>query len=293
MSGTCAIVVTYNRLELLKQCLDAINRQTLSVNHVIVIDNNSDDGTSDFLNNIVDKKYIIKHLEKNIGGAGGFSAGLEVAMTYTQDSAFWIMDDDTMVDAFAHEKFYQHKISLNDDFSFLISNVRWVDGSPTNVMTTSSNWPDKADKGLVEVLYGTFVSFFVLRTGVQQSGLPISEFFIWGDDAEYSLRLREHGTAYMMSDVFVTHKSNSPSVAPDVSADSADRINRYVYYYRNQLYIYRKYFPNEYRRVLISYFLKVFVVFFKAKDSRLLRCKSILQGIFKSFRFNPKVKNTR
>ena len=50
------VVVTYNRLALLRECLAAIEKQTYPIHKVIVIDNCSTDGTEDFL-----KAYAVRH----------------------------------------------------------------------------------------------------------------------------------------------------------------------------------------------------------------------------------------
>lgn len=44
-----AVVVTYNRLALLKQNIAALKKQTCLPTHIVVIDNCSTDGTAEFL----------------------------------------------------------------------------------------------------------------------------------------------------------------------------------------------------------------------------------------------------
>ena len=39
------VVVTYNRLDLLKECVQAIRKQSYPVSHFFIIDNCSTDGT--------------------------------------------------------------------------------------------------------------------------------------------------------------------------------------------------------------------------------------------------------
>jgi len=45
----CAVVVTYNRKELLLECLEAIRKQTRPVQGIYLIDNASTDGTPKLL----------------------------------------------------------------------------------------------------------------------------------------------------------------------------------------------------------------------------------------------------
>lgn len=75
-----AVVVTYNRIEKLRRCLEAIRGQAFSVRHIHVVDNNSNDGTREWLQANADRYNLILHLlDYNGGGAGGFNFGMRQA----------------------------------------------------------------------------------------------------------------------------------------------------------------------------------------------------------------------
>lgn len=44
----CAVVVTYNRKDLLLNCLQALQAQSYPPSHIVVVNNTSTDGTVDF-----------------------------------------------------------------------------------------------------------------------------------------------------------------------------------------------------------------------------------------------------
>lgn len=99
MMNFAVVVVTYNRLELLKECLECIRNQELVPNNVVIVDNNSTDGTGKYLNGvkeIIEHQWMVKHEEQNIGGAGGFHDGLKLAME-TDSEWFLLIDDDAMI----------------------------------------------------------------------------------------------------------------------------------------------------------------------------------------------------
>jgi Predicted glycosyltransferases len=96
MKQVTALVVTYNRLKLLKENIAAITAQTYSVKHILVIDNNSQDGTKEYLDSLQIGGLIVKHLAKNLGGSGGFYEGIKIFEEQLTDDFVWIMDDDTI-----------------------------------------------------------------------------------------------------------------------------------------------------------------------------------------------------
>ena len=90
----CAVVVTYNRKHLLLKCLESLKKQVYPIDHIIVVNNASTDGTIDFLvqnqwNN--SEKFTLMTLDCNQGGAGGFYAGIEFAHKQGFDY-IWLMD---------------------------------------------------------------------------------------------------------------------------------------------------------------------------------------------------------
>ena len=70
------IIVTYNRFELLKECLICVENQTKKFDNVVIIDNKCTDGTTDYLKKRTQKYHIIFESE-NGGGAKGFKDGVE------------------------------------------------------------------------------------------------------------------------------------------------------------------------------------------------------------------------
>ncbi len=85
-----AVVVTYNRLEYLKRCIDSLCNQSHQIDKIFVIDNSSDDGTWEYLQS---QEYVEAIRQKNSGGAGGFFAGIKHAYFAGYDLT-WCMDDD-------------------------------------------------------------------------------------------------------------------------------------------------------------------------------------------------------
>ncbi len=89
-----AVVVTFNRLELLKQCVQSLRNQTLKLDEILIINNSSTDGTLEWLNQQNDLTILT---QENSGSAGGQYTGIKTAYEKGYD---WILctDDDTSFD---------------------------------------------------------------------------------------------------------------------------------------------------------------------------------------------------
>ena len=98
------VIVTYNRLSLLKECVEHAINQTIPATKIIIIDNSSTDGTKEYLKIFKnDKRFVISNETENLGGAGGFAKGIRLA---NQEDLEWIMliDDDAILDYDCMEK---------------------------------------------------------------------------------------------------------------------------------------------------------------------------------------------
>lgn len=257
MKTVCAIVVTYNRKELLCRCLDAILSQTYPVSGIVVIDNNSDDGTGDRLRDggYRDNGKVEYHrLGNNTGGAGGFHAGLRRVVK--SDAQFaWIMDDDVIPEPDALMELIKARGRIDGPAGFIASAVRGEKGEALNVPKINrsqflryTDWYRYLEYGMVQVVKATFVSLLIDTDAVRAAGLPWKDFFIWGDDSEYTQRLiRYYGPAYMAGSSKVTHLRGSRNELSIVTEEDPSRIPLYFYYYRNNLIVFHEYESLPYR----------------------------------------------
>ena len=291
MEKVCAVIVTYNRVTMLKKCLDSLKQQTVSCD-ILVIDNDSTDSTAEYLAKRDD--IINIRLDKNLGGAGGFNKGLRKAVELGYDY-FWLMDDDVIPDSEALEKLLLADKVLDGNYGWLSSVPLWTDGKGCrmNKHKLSGEFYDNIGLlkyGLFRANQATFVGLFIRRATVLSAGLPIKEFFIWGDDIEFTRRIavRMGIPSYIAGQSIVTHamKDNNGS---NIARDGVERLSRYNYAYRNENYLYRKegikgfcyYFAKCGKNIVCSLFL--------AKDHRFKRIGIIMKQFFAGLFFNPKV----
>ena len=203
MKKIAAIVVTYNRCELLKECIEALQKSTVPV-EILVVDNASTDGTAELVQELLPAGGIhYFNTQKNVGGAGGFHFGIRKAYELGYDY-FWLMDDDTIVKPHTLSALLEADENLGGAYGFLSSLALWTDGADClmNYHTIAMDWnleKKRILEGMLKVSTSTFVSFLTTRLVVEQVGLPIKEYFIWGDDTEYSGRIAREFPCYLVA----------------------------------------------------------------------------------------------
>lgn len=209
-----AVVVTWNRRELLERCLEHLESQTQPCDRILVVDNASDDGTAELLAAWADRVLMLR-LSSNTGGAGGFNAGIRRAVE-AGASRVWLMDDDVLPAPEALAELLRAEADLTAEgveAAFLCSTVRTPDGDLTNTPEIDGRrnglgyaaWGERLERGLLPVRQATFVSLLIRRSAVMHHGLPLAPMFIWGDDTEYTLRLSKDRPGWLVGASRVEH----------------------------------------------------------------------------------------
>lgn len=262
----CVLVVTYNRLDKLKNSLRAYESQGLHPYKIIVVDNCSTDGTIEFLHkwekipHVCAKKVI--YLDKNYGGSGGFYEGMKVVKGENLDW-LWISDDDAYPDNDAFELLGK-KITENPEYDVFCSSVYTDEGIDTShrKIINSKIFPlgVKADMSLYslkgfDINIFSFVGSCINKRVLDTCGLPMKDFFIWFDDTEYSLRVNEKFKIMCVPSIRVFH---------DTIIEKEWRYSWKTYYgERNKLYTLKKHMPeNEFKKYLMHYRLGMMKHFF-------------------------------
>ncbi|WP_195951855.1 glycosyltransferase family 2 protein [Clostridium saudiense] len=286
----CCVVVTYNRKKLLLECINALQNQTYKLSKIIIIDNNSNDGTEKYLyeNGVFESDIIdYQYQSKNLGGAGGFYQGIRKSLQEHYDWV-WIMDDDTIPTENALENFIIALDVLKEEkVSFLCSKVIGINNEEMNLPSISKRldensypiWMKYLNKSIIEVEDATFVSLLVRTDAIKKVGLPWKEFFIWGDDTEYTMRLTTmYGTAYVVGNSVVIHKRLGPSNLSILEEENEKRILMYRYQFRNGLINAKEYFGNKIVFRIIGGNIKtIFKIFLKSKN-KILKSRVIVGG---------------
>ena len=197
-----AVIVTYNRKELLSQNIEMLLKQTMTVDSIIIVDNCSSDGTYEYLKNCgwTTQPFLYLKTETNIGGAGGFYTGVKAAYEAGADWIVLMDDDGRMADEHTMEILYRAARKLYDEnrgerklfvnalvqkgelLSFKIDHMYTV----VEAMMAAKN-------GLIEGAANPFNGTLISRELVSDIGYPKKEFFIKGDEVDYKQRALDAG----------------------------------------------------------------------------------------------------
>jgi GT2 family glycosyltransferase len=192
-----AVIVTYNRLDCLKRCVEAVRRQSQPPDQIIIINNGSTDGTKEWL---AEQERLTVITQENLGGAGGFHTGFKRAF---DDGCDWIwsMDDDGLPTPDCLQQLLQYPDAALTFRSPLALDIE----SPSNLafellpsgakanLTTKIEVCAAASAGLLPGIATPFNGILIHRSIIATIGLPLAALFIWGDEVEFQHRAQKAG----------------------------------------------------------------------------------------------------
>lgn len=243
-----AVVVTYNREDLLAQCLDGLLAQTRRPDAVVIIDNASTDDSGA----VADQHPLgadVVHLRRNVGGAGGFAAGIARALIRHDADWIWLMDDDTVPQPGALEALLDALGASPVRLSVLSSRAVWTDGRDHPMNRSRTRWNagarekvDAAAAGGRPIRTASYVSALLNGQDVRRLGLPHADYFIWSDDFEHTGRLLRDGRGLHVASSVVEHRTATFGNA------QSNPGSRFYYDVRNRLWALlrtRSFTPSE------------------------------------------------
>lgn len=285
MDHIAVVVVTYNRCALLLECLSALLAQSRAPTRIHVIDNASTDGTPQALQlggwlQRAELDYL--RLSDNLGGAGGFAAGLERALAQGADWV-WMMDDDARpaVDALqALLASAPDPRNVHGSTAVAGEQLAWAMtlAASGQRVTRVAELPAQA-----EVEFVPFLGIFVHRELVARIGLPAAEFFLAADDLEYCLRARGVGARFVM--VAASRIEHPPSLSYRLVLPGKTlhclALPPWKRYYdtRNRIFVARRHFgPRLFTETLPSIALRLLAALWH-EPRRLAQCWATLAGV--------------
>ena len=204
IESVAVVVVTYNRAALLTRMLAGLAALERAPDAVIVVDNASTDHTATVLDGVVGLPMQVIRPDDNLGGAGGFHAGVRAAYDQGFDR-IWLMDDDVVPAPDCLDVLLAVDedclMAVREDTSghlvekaavtFDLRNPLSL--KPKTAMVETTYGTREAMPELVEIQVVAFEGFMVRRRVIDAIGLPDPGYFIFYDDVDFALRARRAG----------------------------------------------------------------------------------------------------
>ena len=232
-----ALVVTYNRLELLKKTVENLRRQTYPIDCLVVVNNASTDGTDVWLAQQHDLCVIT---QENLGGAGGFHTGVKYCFEHGADW-IWMMDDDV----FPQEDCLEILLGYKDK-SGCLQPARYHRDSVPVEWGYAGKYPrfrllkaEELEKECCTVQTGCFEGMCIHRSVVEKIGYPDPRFFIAGDDTVYGFAAHFHTPVLLIRKARLVRASLSgeKKVSP-----------MYLYYTSRNFYLGEEYYKRFFNK---------------------------------------------
>lgn len=243
-----AVVVTYNRLELLKRCFNALQQQTFKDFDILIVNNGSTDGTKEWIDSLPDT--ILKIHQSNLGGAGGFYAGQK----YGYDNCYewvWMMDDDGVPNENQLEILYR----VCNDNNIKLANPLVVDiENPKQLALTDEPVKKFQRIGITRDSSCPFNGTFIHRNVICTIGFIKKEMFIWGDEVEYRQRAKNAGFEMMtITEAIHLHPKMRTTYAYSIPFCKKFKIKIKPTHFSHYFYRNLGYFNNTYARKKVLY----------------------------------------
>jgi len=198
--SVASVTLAYNSSSVLPRQLGALLRQTRPLQEIVVVDNGSTDGTSEFLAQRYPQIKVVR-ISENCGVGPGWVAGLAYAALERKHDWVWSFDDDTVPNDNALETLLDGVASLRD----LNGDLGMVAPMPVHRETGISYPPLLWRDGFVRpsaqlmrqpIWYADLAvgaGCMMRREVMETIGLPRADFLMDFIDFEYCLRARSRG----------------------------------------------------------------------------------------------------
>lgn len=251
-TNVLAVVVTYNRLQLLQRCVAHLKNQE-ALPDILIINNSSPDATESWL-----KEEGIDHVtQPNGGSSAGWKTGIDEAIRRGYEHV-WLMDDDGFADAKAL------KILLENTRpeTALISSIVVKENEPTSFVF-GLPVVDETQQPVIFARKRKYQNFAELPAEFQRQypfahlfngallnlaialkvGTVNTDYFIYGDEVDYYCRLLNAGRVH--------YQMNALHYHPDVSQRVIEK-SRVYYFIRNTIILNNQYFNQSTLRNVLT-----------------------------------------
>ncbi|HLN89880.1 MAG TPA: glycosyltransferase family 2 protein, partial [Candidatus Binatia bacterium] len=191
------IILNYNGLAYLKACLESLRKQTYPNSRITVCDNDSNDGSVEFLKKNYPNITLIKNRE-NFGFAKGNNIAIEYALKQGTDYVF-LLNNDTEMEPDALAKLVE-SVETDESFGIVgplvldLGDRRTVQEAGMSIDKFGFPTQEKGSDQLVSEAFFVSGCAMLIKTAVLQAvGVFDNEYFMFAEDLDLCWRAQLAG----------------------------------------------------------------------------------------------------
>lgn len=261
-ASVSVVIPTYNSWATLKECIASIQKQVLKPLEIIVVDNNSSDGTTDKIRKIFPSIKLIT-LNKNTGVTGGRNEGIMKAASSSNYLLFFDHDmiaEKNMLGELISAAEAESKVGIATPKIYYWGNKKkiWSAGTGINLWTGQILFRGGEDVGQYEDIEEVQVApaaLLVKREVIREIKEFDNCYFATYEDTDFCFSARKKGfkTFYVPKAVAYHKLSDNP-------ADDAERVLSRAYWVGRNRVIFMKRFGKSFPVFIL--FLPIFLSYY-------------------------------
>lgn len=253
-----AVVCNFNKRDFLRGVLTALSAYDRRLLDVLVVDNASSDGSPGMVREEF-PRFRLLETGSNLGGTGGFNAGMSWGLRRGGYEFLWLLDNDVIVHSDALEALLDvmdsdTRIGLAGSTVLLLEDPERIQEAGACIDWRTGDLR-RAAEGLLapykrrhrrfEVHYAAACSLLARVEAVERVGIWDPAYFLLWDDIEWGIRMRRAGWR-----VVTTTRSRVQHASFDNRRSSAPVMSNYLRF-RNAYYFFWRFCPPRHRRSLL------------------------------------------
>ncbi|WP_254840960.1 glycosyltransferase family 2 protein [Natronomonas marina] len=199
-----ALVLNWNNYDDTSDCVTSLQDQNYDALSILVVDNGSTDGSGRQIEEEHPEIDVI-FTGENLGFVGGVNRGVKQIKQSTKENHIWLVNNDIVIDDQNLLEDLTYSLDQNGNIGIITPMVMnypdtetiWFDKGyinwtwfrrGTKNITDPNNSPD-----FIYNDYVPFCSSLIRSSVIDEVGLLDDRFFLYGEDIDYSIRVRENG----------------------------------------------------------------------------------------------------
>ncbi len=265
------IIVTYQAEQYIKSCINSLLKQSNDSFNIVIVDNNSTDTTKILIKGYLKNNLKVHLIEnrKNLGFAKANNIGIQYSLTILKADYLLLLNQDTVVENNLLDKLlywsdkkgtavFGPKILIKKSkriwwigtkifkITDLFKTLRLALSYQIDKEQEDSFFIDKPAE--VEAIVGCAI--FLPKEIIEHVGYLDEKFFMYGEDLDYSLRIRKKGyKMFVVPEAIVYHDVHFEKEALSIENNFSKTLKRYYLHFLGSLIVLFKHFSFLYALV--------------------------------------------